>query len=44
MGQALDPRRTTLAVEDDPDGRSLAAAVLEEADLRVVEAKMARNA
>jgi CheY-like chemotaxis protein len=43
MGQALT-RRVALIVEDDHDVRDLAAAVLEETDLRVVEADSAEEA
>jgi CheY-like chemotaxis protein len=44
MGQASPFRSTALVVEDDPDVRSLAAAVLEETDLRVVEAESGEDA
>jgi CheY-like chemotaxis protein len=42
MGQAFRP--TVLVVEDDPDVRSLAAAVIEENDVDVVELETAEQA
>jgi DNA-binding NtrC family response regulator len=39
MGQAI--RRKVLVVEDDPDIRSLAAALIEETDVQVVEMESA---
>lgn len=44
MGQALPHRGTALVVEDDRDLRDLAATVLEETDLRVVEAESGEEA
>ena len=44
MGQAERPLRTALVVEDDRDLRDLAATVLEETDMRVVEATTAEEA
>lgn len=44
MGQALPTVRTALVVEDDRAVRDLAAAVLEETDLRVVEAESGEQA
>lgn len=44
MGQALTSTRTALVVEDDRGVRELAAAILEETDLRVVEAESAEQA
>ncbi|HEX2555295.1 MAG TPA: response regulator [Microvirga sp.] len=44
MGQAELPYRTALVVEDDRDLRDLAATLLEETTLRVVEAESAEQA
>lgn len=44
MGQANPPARVALIVEDDAYQRELAAALLEETDLRVVEAATAEEA
>ncbi|SCZ11276.1 response regulator [Microvirga guangxiensis] len=44
MGQKIDPRRIALIVEDDFEVRGLAAALLEETDLRVVEMSSAEEA
>ncbi|MER2267292.1 response regulator [Methylobacterium oxalidis] len=44
MGQATPPARTALVVEDDRALRNLAAAVLEETDLRVIEADSGEDA
>lgn len=44
MGQKIDSRRIALIVEDDFDVRGLAAALLEETDLRVVETASAEDA
>ncbi|WP_298961851.1 hypothetical protein [uncultured Methylobacterium sp.] len=44
MGQASPIHSTDLLVEDDRDVRNLAAAVLKETDLRVVEAETGENA
>jgi DNA-binding NtrC family response regulator len=44
MGQAEIPYRTALVVEDDRDLRDLAATLLEETPLRVVEAESAEQA
>ena len=44
MGQAETPYRTALIVEDDRDLRDLAATLLEETPLRVVEAESAEQA
>lgn len=44
MGQAAKPLRTALVVEDDRDLRDLAATVLEETDMKVVEATSAEEA
>jgi len=44
MGQQIEPRRIALIVEDDFEVRELAAALLEETDLRVVEASSAEEA
>lgn len=44
MGQASPFRRMALVVEDDRDLRDLAAAVLEETDLRVIEAESGEEA
>jgi CheY-like chemotaxis protein len=44
MGQAHPPQQIALIVEDDPDVRELAATVLEETDLTVVEASGAEEA
>ena len=44
MGQACKPRSVALLVEDDRDLRGLEAALIEETDLRVVEAESAEEA
>jgi len=44
MGQKLDSRRIALVVEDDIRVRELAAALLEETELRVVEATSGEEA
>src|SRR3954447_6404544 len=44
MGQGSDGTRVALIVEDDQELRALAAALLEETDLRVVEASSAEEA
>ena len=44
MGHADKPPRIALVVEDDPDVRSLAATLLEETDLDVVEEESAEGA
>lgn len=44
MGQALLSARTALVVEDDRGVRELAAAILEETDLQVVEAESGEQA
>ena len=44
MGQKIEPRRIALVVEDDFEARGLAAALLEETDLRVVETSSAEEA
>lgn len=44
MGQKIEARRIALIVEDDFEVRGLAAALLEETDLRVVEASSAEEA
>jgi DNA-binding NtrC family response regulator len=44
MGQKIEPRRIALIVEDDSDMRGLAAALLEETDLKVVEASNVEEA
>lgn len=44
MGQGIEPRRIALIVEDDFEVRGLAAALLEETDLRVVETSSAEEA
>jgi len=44
MGQQIEPRCIALIVEDDFEVRELAAALLEETDLRVVEASSAEEA
>jgi CheY-like chemotaxis protein len=44
MGHAESQARVALVVEDDPDVRSLAAALLEETDLDVVEEDSAEGA
>ncbi|WP_134497962.1 response regulator [Microvirga pakistanensis] len=44
MGQKFEPRRIALIVEDDFEVRGLAAALLEETDLRVVETSSAEEA
>jgi CheY-like chemotaxis protein len=42
MGQAMPPK--VMVVEDDPDVRNLAAALLEESDVEVVEIETAEEA
>jgi len=44
MGQKIEPYRVALIVEDDFEVRGLAAALLEETDLKVVEASSAEEA
>ena len=44
MGHAENTARIALVVEDDPDVRSLAAALIEETDLEVVEEDSAEGA
>lgn len=44
MGRLLQPQQVALVVEDDPDVRELATTVLEETDLKVVEASGAEEA
>jgi DNA-binding NtrC family response regulator len=44
MRHATSPRTFALVVEDDPDVRSLAAAMLEETDLEVVEVESSEAA
>ena len=44
MGHAENTARIALVVEDDPDVRSLAAALIEETDLDVVEEDSAEGA
>jgi len=44
MGQGIEARRIALIVEDDFEVRGLAAALLEETDLRVVETASAEEA
>src|SRR4028118_1225218 len=44
MGRMLQSQQVALVVEDDPDVRELAATVLEETDLKVVEASSAEEA
>lgn len=44
MGRKIEPGRVALIVEDDPELRELAAALLEETDLQVVEASSAEEA
>jgi CheY-like chemotaxis protein len=44
MGQKIEPRRIALIVEDDFEARGLAAALLEETDLQVVETSSAEEA
>ncbi len=44
MGRMIEPQQVALVVEDDPDIRELAATVLEETDLKVVEASSAEEA
>lgn len=44
MGRKIDPSRVALIVEDDVEIRGLAAALLEETDLQVVEASSAEEA
>ena len=43
MGRMLQPLQVALVVEDDPNVRELAATVLEETDLKVVEATVPRR-
>ena len=44
MGQKIEPQRIALIVEDDFDVRGLAAALLEETDLKVMETSSAVEA
>jgi CheY-like chemotaxis protein len=44
MGQKIEPQRIALIVEDDFEIRGLAAALLEETDLKVVETSSAEEA
>ncbi|WP_230532476.1 response regulator [Microvirga roseola] len=44
MGRKIEPCRTALIVEDDFEVRGLAAALLEETDLQVVETSSAEEA
>lgn len=44
MGQKMEPYHVALIVEDDFEVRGLAAALLEETDLKVVEAASAEEA
>ena len=44
MGRKIEPARVALIVEDDVEVRELAAALLEETDLQVVEAASAEEA
>src|SRR5918997_3648541 len=44
MGQKIEPSRVALIVEGDFDVRGLAAALLEETDLKVVETSSAEEA
>lgn len=44
MGQRMEPRQIALIVEDDFEVRGLAAALLEETDLKVVETSSAEEA
>ena len=44
MGQKIEPYRAALIVEDDFEVRGLAAALLEETDLKVVETASAEEA
>ncbi len=44
MGRSTDMRSVALVVDDDADERSLAAAILEETDLRVVETSSGEQA
>ena len=44
MGQKIEPHRIALIVEDDFESRGMAAALLEETELRVVEASSAEEA
>ncbi|QRM31124.1 response regulator [Microvirga sp. VF16] len=44
MGERMEPYRIALIVEDDFEVRGLAAALLEETDLKVVEASSAEEA
>jgi DNA-binding NtrC family response regulator len=44
MGQKIEPYRIALIVEDDFEVRGLAAALLEETDLKVVETSSAEEA
>jgi len=44
MGQMIKPTRKALIVEDDTEVRALAAALLEETDLKIVEASSGEEA
>ncbi|MXQ12986.1 response regulator [Microvirga makkahensis] len=44
MGQRINPNRKALIVEDDEELRALAAALLEETDLEIVEASSGEEA
>jgi CheY-like chemotaxis protein len=44
MGRKIEPSRVALIVEDEPELRELAAALLEETDLDVVETSSAEEA
>jgi len=44
MGQRIEPYRVALIVEDDFEVRGLAAALLEETDLKVIETSSAEEA
>jgi CheY-like chemotaxis protein len=44
MGRKIEPSRVALIVEDEPELRDLAAALLEETDLDVVETSSAEEA
>jgi CheY-like chemotaxis protein len=44
MGQMIKPTRNALIVEDDMEVRALAAALLEETDLKIVEASSGEEA
>jgi CheY-like chemotaxis protein len=44
MGRKIEPARVALIVEDEPELRELAAALLEETDLQVAEASSAEEA